>query len=78
MLLKVMFYTRSLSPNAGRVDLLASPGTDLYTQKRIKMTQTTFISNQITCENDVFVSNVALLEMRASIISSPLAPCLHI
>jgi len=30
-----------------------------------------------TCENAVFFSNVALLAMRALIISLPLAPCLH-
>jgi hypothetical protein len=43
-----MFYTRSLIPNAGRVNLLAIPGTDLSRQKRIKITQITFISNRIT------------------------------
>lgn len=30
-----------------------------------------------TCENAVFFSNVALLAIRASIISFPFAPCLH-
>lgn len=32
---------------------------------------------KLTCENDVFFSNVALLAMRAWTISSPVAPCLY-
>lgn len=50
----------------------------LISTERMKTSKFTIANLRATCENAVFFSNVELLDIRASIISSPDAPHLYI
>lgn len=52
------------------------PDISLYSNSKFFWHYKIQIINTLTCENKVFFSNVALLAIRASTISSPFAPCL--